>query len=118
MKEKVKAKEAADITEDYSVVDVRDKTSLNVIIADEENWALEAEIAATVTELALDAASTVIEGKMRHNGGSYLFIYFILHTVFFLLTFHIIGSQYRSMYSVHTCRNLSISPSSALPATL
>lgn len=69
MKAKVDAKEAADITEDYSVVDVRDKSSLNVIIADEENWALEAEIAATVTELALDAASTVIEGKMRHNGG-------------------------------------------------
>lgn len=73
MKGKVEAKEAADITEDYSVVDVRDKSSLNVIIADEENWALEAEIAATVTELALDAASTVIEGKMRHNGGSYLY---------------------------------------------
>lgn len=61
-------KESGDITEDYSVVDVRDKSSLSVLIADEENWALEAEIAATVTELALDAASTVIEGKMRHNG--------------------------------------------------
>lgn len=71
MKGKVEAKEAADITKDYSVVDMRDESSLNVIIADEENWALEAEIAATVTELALDAASTVIEGKMRHNGGSY-----------------------------------------------
>ena len=61
-------KESGDITEDYSVVDVRDRSSLSVLIADEENWALEAEIAATVTELALDAASTVIEGKMRHNG--------------------------------------------------
>jgi hypothetical protein len=90
MKEKVEAKEAADITEDYSVVDIRDKSSLNVIIADEENWALEAEIAATVTELALDAASTVIEGKMRHNGGSYL----KCHTVFFFLTFHIIAEAH------------------------
>ena len=72
MKEKEQGKQIADITEDYSVVDVRDKASSSVIIADEENWALEAEIAATVTELAVDAASTVIAGKMRHNGRCYL----------------------------------------------
>ena len=28
----------------------------------------QAEISATITELALDAASTVLEGKMRYNG--------------------------------------------------
>jgi hypothetical protein len=105
MKEKVEAKEAADITEDYSVVDVRDKSSLNVIIADEENWALEAEIAATVTELALDAASTVIEGKMRHNGW---------YSVFFLRTFYVIVEAHISVSCILSAV-VVISPSLYLP---
>jgi hypothetical protein len=33
------------------------------------NWTLEAEIAATTTELAFDAISTVLECKMRSSGG-------------------------------------------------
>lgn len=57
-----------DITSGYSVVDAKECSA--ALAKDEVNWALEAEIAATVTELALDAASTVLEGKMRHNGKS------------------------------------------------
>lgn len=107
VKEKEEGKESADITEDYSVVDVRDKTSSSVIIADEENWALEAEIAATVTELALDAASTVIEGKMRHNGQLYTLVQ---QTVFIVVTIQLELDLY--LYPVHNYRHSYISVTS------
>lgn len=69
MDEERDAREAAslDITSGYSVVDAKECSAVPNG-KDEVNWVLEAEIAATVTELALDAASTVLEGKMRHNG--------------------------------------------------
>jgi hypothetical protein len=67
MEDEKDARDAAslDITSGYSVIDVKECSGAPKT---EVNWALEAEIAATVTELALDAASTVLEGKMRHNG--------------------------------------------------
>ena len=56
-----------DIASDYSVVDGKE-CGVNVTDQAEATYLLDAEIAATVTELALDAASTVLEGKMRYSG--------------------------------------------------
>ena len=66
-KEKENVDILLDIASDYSVIDGKE-SGVSVIDQAEATYLLDAEIAATVTELALDAASTVLEGKMRYSG--------------------------------------------------
>ena len=66
-KDKESVDNLLDIAADYSVVDEKG-SGVSVTDQAEATYLLDAEIAATVTELALDAASTVLEGKMRYSG--------------------------------------------------
>lgn len=59
-----------DVASDGSVVMINHSTfvTLSIDKKADVDWAMEAEIAATTTELAFDAISTVLESKMRSSG--------------------------------------------------